>query len=320
MRPELARSSGTSARASAPSGGPAVGEDRYVEIWNLVFMQFDAQPDGELRPAARAPSVDTGAGLERNLAVLQGVDSVWDIDVFRPLIAAAETVTGVAYGGFPGGERDVSLRILAEHGRTMTFLVADGVVPSNEERGYVLRRIIRRAVRHAFLLGAAELVTPPLVDATVDVDGRRRTPRSSRRTTRSRARCSARRSGSARRSSAGSTCSTSCSATGDVAGEDAFFLHDTLGFPIDLTREIAEERGRARRPRRLRGAHGASSAPGPRTRTRRVGDAPTTPLERVPRAPRRGRPDRVHRPPGVRDRRAQGARADRRRRAASADA
>ena len=97
-------------------------------------MQYDAKPDGELVPLP-APSVDTGAGLERNLAVLQDAASVWDIDVFRPLVAAAEAVTGVAYGTFPGSASDVSLRILAEHGRTMTFLVADGVVPSNEERG-----------------------------------------------------------------------------------------------------------------------------------------------------------------------------------------
>ncbi len=153
-----------------PATGPGGNEDRYVEIWNLVFIQYDAKPDGELVPLA-ARSIDTGAGLERNLAVLQDAASVWDIDVFRPLIAAAEAVTGVEYGTFPGTARDVSLRILAEHGRTMTFLVADGVVPSNEERGYVLRRIIRRAVRHAFLLGAEDLVTPALVNATVDVMG-----------------------------------------------------------------------------------------------------------------------------------------------------
>src|SRR3954453_22802786 len=109
-----------------PEGGPRDGgEDRYVEIWNLVFMQFDAQADGSLVPLPK-PSVDTGAGLERNLAVLQGVDSVWDIDVVRPLIAAAEAATGTTYGGFPGCDHDVSLRILAEHGRSMTFLVADG--------------------------------------------------------------------------------------------------------------------------------------------------------------------------------------------------
>jgi alanyl-tRNA synthetase len=223
-------------------GGPAVDEDRYVELWNLVFMQYDAQPDGELVPLP-APSVDTGAGLERNLAVLQGVATVWDTDAFRPLIAAAEAMTGVAYGGYPGGDRDVSLRILAEHGRTMTFLVADGVVPSNEERGYVLRRIIRRAVRHAFLLGGSEVVTPALVDATVAVMGEaypeivkahdliattvRREEERFRQTL-----------------ERGANLLDELLDRGDVGGEDAFFLHDTLGFPIDLTREIAEERSR----------------------------------------------------------------------------
>ncbi len=225
-----------------PGGGPAVNEDRYVEIWNLVFMQYDAQPDGELVPLP-APSVDTGAGLERNLAVLQGVTSAWDIDVFRPLIAAAEAATGATYGGFPGTSTDVSLRILAEHGRSMTFLVADGVVPSNEERGYVLRRIIRRAVRHAFLLGATDAVTPALVDATVRVMGDaypelvkghdhiattvRREEERFRQTL-----------------ERGLDLLEQLAAKGDVSGEDAFFLHDSLGFPIDLTREIAEERDR----------------------------------------------------------------------------
>ncbi|MFA5882232.1 MAG: alanine--tRNA ligase [Acidimicrobiia bacterium] len=225
-----------------PALGPAGNEDRYVEIWNLVFMQFDAKPDGELVPLP-APSVDTGAGLERNLAVLQGVESAWDIDVFQPLLAAAESVTGMRYGGFPGADADVSLRILAEHGRSMTFLVADGVVPSNEERGYVLRRIIRRAVRHAFLLGSEDLVTPALVDATVGVMGtaypelvrqhglvvdivRREEERF--RTTLTR----------------GLEFLDGVLRDGDVNGDDAFFLHDTLGFPIDLTREIAGERGR----------------------------------------------------------------------------
>ena len=139
-----------------PDGGPAHGaEDRYIEIWNLVFMQYDQQPDGTRVPLPK-PSIDTGAGLERNLVVLQDVDSMWDIDVFRPLIAAAEQATGATYGTFPGTDSDVSLRILAEHARTMTFMVADGVRPSNKERGYVLRRIIRRAVRHAYLLGARD--------------------------------------------------------------------------------------------------------------------------------------------------------------------
>ena len=136
-----------------PEGGPAKSEDRYLEIWNLVFMQFDAQPDGELLPLPK-PSIDTGAGLERNLSVLQGVASAWETDLLLPLVEAAARATGTTYGGFPGGERDLWLRILADHGRTMTFLIADGVVPSNEGRGYVLRAIIRRAVRHAYLLGA----------------------------------------------------------------------------------------------------------------------------------------------------------------------
>ena len=226
-----------------PGGGPAVNEDRFVEIWNLVFMQFDERPGGELVPLP-APSIDTGAGFERCLALLQGVETVWDTDVMRPLIAAAERVTGTSYGGFPGTEQDASLRILAEHGRTMTIVVGDGIVPSNEERGYVLRRIIRRAVRHAYLLGVTDLVTPALVDATVAVMGgaypdiakqhdsiKRVVQREEERF----------RSTLAR----GVEMLDKIFERGDVAGDDAFFLHDTLGFPIDLTREIAEERGRA---------------------------------------------------------------------------
>jgi alanyl-tRNA synthetase len=225
-------------------GGPKDGgADRYVEIWNLVFVQFDAQPDGTLVPLPK-PSIDTGAGLERNLAVLQGAHSIWDIDVFRPLIAAAERVTGVEYQGFPGGDADVSLRILAEHARTMTFLVSDGVVPSNVERGYVLRRIIRRAVRHAYRLGARDLVTPALVDATVEVMGgaypdlekHRELVTNVIRREEERFRATLQR---------GEDLLDEVLSAGDVSGERAFFLHDTLGYPVDLTREVAEERGRA---------------------------------------------------------------------------
>ncbi len=223
-------------------GGPAVDEHRYVELWNLVFMQYDQRPDGTQVPLPK-PSIDTGAGLERILAVLQGAPTAWDTDLWRGLIGAAEKVTGVSYGGFPGTARDVSLRILAEHGRTMTFLVADGVVPSNEDRGYVLRRIIRRAVRHAFLLGAEREVTPALVDATVAAMGEAYpevvkahdvvTGVVSREEARFR-----------QTLARGLELLDELLAGDDVAGEQAFFLHDTLGFPIDLTREIAEERGR----------------------------------------------------------------------------
>ncbi len=225
-------------------GGPAHGgEDRFVELWNLVFMQYDAQSDGTLVPLP-APSVDTGAGLERNLAVLQGVNSVWDIDVFQPLIAAAESVTGRTYGTYPGNEDDVSLRILAEHARTMTFLVADGVVPSNEERGYVLRRIIRRAVRHAYRLGARQLVTPALVEVTVTTMGSAYPDLATHRelVTAIVRREEERFLSTLQR---GEDMLADLLDAGDISGERAFFLHDTLGFPVDLTREIAAERGRA---------------------------------------------------------------------------
>ena len=224
-------------------GGPAHGaEDRFVEIWNLVFMQYDAQADGTLVPLP-APSVDTGAGLERNLAVLQGAASIWDIDVFAPLIAAAESVTGTKYGTFPGNEDDVSLRILAEHARTMTFLVADGVVPSNETRGYVLRRIIRRAVRHAYRLGARQLVTPALVDATVETM-RSAYPELDTHHDLVRTIVQREEERFLRTLQRGEDMLAELLAAGDITGERAFFLHDTLGFPVDLTREIAGEAGR----------------------------------------------------------------------------
>ena len=165
------RSSGISAPRSAPRA--ARRRRRGPLRRDLEPRVHAVRPAGRRQAgaAAGARASTPGRASSACLAVLQGVDAIWDIDVFRPLIAAAEQVTGVTYGGFPGTESDVSLRILAEHGRTMTFLVADGVVPSNEERGYVLRRIIRRAVRHAYLLGAHDPVTPQLVDATVEVMG-----------------------------------------------------------------------------------------------------------------------------------------------------
>jgi alanyl-tRNA synthetase len=221
-------------------GGPAHGDaDRYVELWNLVFMQSDQRADG-IVPLPR-PSIDTGAGLERNLMALQGVDSIFDIDVLAPLVAAAEQATGVRYGREPA--LDVSLRILAEHSRTMAFLVADGVVPSNEERGYVLRRIIRRAVRHAYLLGAQHVVTPTLVDATVGVmsDAYPELRAAHDLVTRTVRREEERFRDTLER---GLDLLDDLLQRGDVGGQDVFFLHDSLGFPVDLTREIAEERGR----------------------------------------------------------------------------
>jgi len=224
-----------------PDGGPATEADRYIEIWNLVFMQYDQQPDGT-RVALPKPSIDTGAGLERNLMVVQEKTSIWDIDVFAPLRAAAEHVTGARSGA--SESVDVSLRIIAEHARAMTFMVNDGVRPSNQERGYVLRRIIRRAVRHAYLIGARGIVMPEMIDAVVatmsnaypEIAASQSVVRKIVEREEESFRATLQR---------GVDMLSEIVDKDDVTGDDAFFLHDTLGFPIDLTREIAGERGRA---------------------------------------------------------------------------
>jgi alanyl-tRNA synthetase len=225
-----------------PGGGPAAGggPERFVEIWNLVFMQYDRQPDRSLKPLPR-PNIDTGAGLERVLMVLQDTPSIWETDVIRPIIARAERLTGRAYGDDP--EVDVALRILADHARSMSFLISDGVFPSNEDRGYVLRRLIRRAVRQAYTLGVERPVAADLVDATVEVMGEaypdlvRNADFVAEVAGREEARFrSTLRSGLAMLEAELSTGNRT------VSGDVAFRLHDTNGFPIELTREIAAER------------------------------------------------------------------------------
>jgi len=227
-----------------PPGGPATGgERRFREIWNLVFMQYNREADGTLVDLP-SRNIDTGAGLERCLTALQDVDSVFETDELRRLVAAAEEATGRRFGA--DDAVDVSLRILADHGRCMTFLVNDGAFPSNEDRGYVLRRIIRRAVRHAFSLGVERLVTPAMVEATVEVMGGAYPELAGNRdfilgvVTREEERFrQSLRSGSAildeelRRASPGGT----------LPGRTAFKLHDTYGFPLELTLEVAAERG-----------------------------------------------------------------------------
>ena len=142
-----------------------------MEFWNLVFMQFDQAPDGTRTPLPK-PSIDTGAGLERILALVQGVDSVWETDLMQPLIDEACSITGKSYVVGDYDDRDsFAMRVLAEHARSSAMLVNDGVFPSNEARGYVLRRIIRRAVRYAYLLGTEQLVMPRLVEVAIDVMG-----------------------------------------------------------------------------------------------------------------------------------------------------
>jgi len=151
-----------------PPGTPDEEGDRYVEIWNLVFMQYDRDADGVLTPLPK-PSVDTGMGLERVAAVLQGTHNNYDIDLFRNLIDKACDVTGVSFG--QDADTDVSLRVLADHLRSVAFLMADGVLPSNEGRGFVLRRILRRACRHGRLIGMQEAFIYKLVEALVDEMG-----------------------------------------------------------------------------------------------------------------------------------------------------
>jgi len=230
--------------AFGEAGGPAHGGDeRYLEIWNLVFMQFFRDPEGNDSELPRR-NIDTGAGLERILAVLQGVDSVFDTDVLAPLVEEAQSVTGHRIG--TDEATDVSLRILAEHARTITFLVGDGVFPSNTGRGYVLRRIIRRAIRHAYRLGTTTPVTPRMVAATVGVMGAAypglvdqrefvtevvgREEENFRRTLQSGLTIL---DGELAGLAAGSA----------LGGDVAFRLHDTHGFPLELTEEIAAESG-----------------------------------------------------------------------------
>jgi alanyl-tRNA synthetase len=228
--------------AHGAAGGPAHGgEERFVELYNLVFMQYNRSADGTLHDLPRK-NIDTGAGLERTLPVLQGVDSLFDTDVFRPVVAVAEDVTGVRYGA--DAHSDVSLRILADHARAMAMVVADGVLPSNEGRGYVLRRVIRRAVRRAFQFGVLETVTPRLVAAVADTLGAAH-PRLVAELDRI-SETVEREEGAFRRTlDAGSVILEEVlrSGTGRVPGDVAFRLHDTHGFPIELTMEMAAEAG-----------------------------------------------------------------------------
>ena len=216
------------------------GEDRYVEFWNLVFMQSEQRPDG--LHSLPKPSIDTGAGLERLLVILQKVTSVFEIDEMARLIDKASEIAKTSYGKDP--QKDLSLRILAEHARAMTFLISDGVFPSNEDRGYVLRRIMRRAIRHAHMLGVQRVACPEMVDEVVammnseypDLADNHRFVREV-----------------VEREEEGfrSTLSRGMSIlteelnqmkAGDIlAGSTAFQLHDTYGFPLELIEEAVGE-------------------------------------------------------------------------------
>jgi alanyl-tRNA synthetase len=216
-------------------------EGRFLEIWNLVFMQFDRSADGTLTPLPK-PSVDTGAGLERIAAVMQGEDDNFHTDLFQPLIDRVGELVGVPYDR--NAENRASYRVLADHARAVSFLLADGVYPSNEGRGYVLRRILRRAVRHAWLLGRREPTLALLSDTVVRQMGEVYPELTAKAgyihevtETEERRFLETIEGGLGRLEEIFASGATT------ISGEDAFKLYDTYGFPIDLTQIIAGERG-----------------------------------------------------------------------------
>ncbi|EEQ9872564.1 alanine--tRNA ligase [Escherichia coli] len=220
-----------------PPGSPEEDGDRYIEIWNIVFMQFNRQADGTMEPLPK-PSVDTGMGLERIAAVLQHVNSNYDIDLFRTLIQAVAKVTGAT------DLSNKSLRVIADHIRSCAFLIADGVMPSNENRGYVLRRIIRRAVRHGNMLGAKETFFYKLVGPLIDIMGSAGEDLK-RQQAQVEQVLKTEEEQFARTLERGLALLDEelAKLSGDTLdGETAFRLYDTYGFPVDLTADVCRER------------------------------------------------------------------------------
>ncbi|KQO02419.1 MULTISPECIES: alanine--tRNA ligase [Stenotrophomonas] len=224
--------------AGGPPGSPDEDGDRFIEIWNLVFMQFDRQPDGTLVPLP-APCVDTGMGLERLAAILQHVHTNYEIDLFQALIRKASGLTGTA------DLENKSLRVIADHIRACSFLIVDGVLPSNEGRGYVLRRIIRRALRHGWMLGVRQPFFHKLVPTLVELMGEAYPELPAAAATVQKA-LLAEEERFAETLDAGMKIFDDVAAKvgdGVIPGADAFRLYDTYGFPVDLTADIARERG-----------------------------------------------------------------------------
>ncbi|MEU3449776.1 alanine--tRNA ligase [Streptomyces thermolilacinus] len=232
-------------------GGPAVNDERYVEIWNLVFMQYErgegtSKEDFEILGDLPSKNIDTGLGLERLAMILQGVQNMYETDTLKVVIDKATELTGVRYG--QAQESDVSLRVVADHMRTSVMLIGDGVTPGNEGRGYVLRRIMRRAIRNMRLLGATGPVVGELVDTVIRTMGEQypelETDRKRIETV-----ALAEEAAFLKTLKAGTnildTAVTETKASGGkvLPGDKAFLLHDTWGFPIDLTLEMAAEQG-----------------------------------------------------------------------------
>ena len=220
-----------------PPGSPEEDGDRYIEIWNLVFMQFNRQADGTMEPLPK-PSVDTGMGLERISAVLQHVNSNYDIDVFRTLISETMKVTGAT------DKENKSLRVIADHIRSCAFLISDGVMPSNEGRGYVLRRIIRRAIRHGHMLGAKEAFFYKLVAPLIQVMGNAADELKKQQTMVEQVlRLEEEQFAKTLERGLALLDDVLAHLKGDTLdGETAFRLYDTYGFPFDLTADVCRER------------------------------------------------------------------------------
>ena len=223
--------------AGGPPGSPDEDGDRFIEIWNLVFMQFDRQPDGTLLPLP-APCVDTGMGLERLAAILQHVHSNYEIDLFQMLIRKAAELTATT------DLENKSLRVVADHIRACSFLIVDGVLPSNEGRGYVLRRIIRRALRHGWMLGVRQPFFSRMVPTLVELMGQAYPELAAAADTVARV-LLGEEERFAETLDAGMKIFDEVAvqvADGVIPGADAFRLYDTYGFPVDLTADIARER------------------------------------------------------------------------------
>ena len=233
-----------------PGGGPATGSDRFLEVWNLVFMQYErgagtGKDDYPILGDLPRQNIDTGMGLERVATVLQGVENLYEIDTSRAILDRAAQLTGVRYGAAP--DSDVRLRIVADHARTAVMMMGDGITPTNEGRGYVLRRIVRRAVRAMRLLGALDPTVSSLVEASIGAMGPQY-PALVTDTARIQAVAQAEEASFLETVAKGATIFDQAvpaarTAGGVLSGRQAFSLHDTYGFPIDLTLEMAAEQG-----------------------------------------------------------------------------
>lgn len=232
-------------------GGPIADEDRYLEIWNLVFMQYErgagsGKDDFPILGDLPKKSIDTGLGLERTAALLQGVENIYEIDTTKKILDVAAALTGKKYGA--NIKSDVSLRVIADHARTAAMLICDGVTPGNEGRGYVLRRMMRRTIRNMRILGAQEPTIVELMDSAIGAMGPQYPELKSDRGRITKVASSEEesfletlRAGTALFESAASSLSQRKASM--ISGDDAFKLHDTYGFPIDLTLEMADEIG-----------------------------------------------------------------------------